>query len=226
MLNYAIDPALLAPLLPTGTELDMWNGTHYISVVGFLFLETRIMGIAIPFHRNFEEVNLRFYVRRKAGNEWRRGVVFIREIVPRAAIAFTARTLYNEPYLALPMEHQLEIRNGVVKKAQYSWGFKGERHSMSVTTRGNPGPLREGSEAEFITEHYWGYNRQRNGTTLEYQVDHPRWRVDEAVESRLECNAVGLYGAQFGELLRGAPSSAFVAAGSEVAVYRGIKVTP
>ena len=66
MLNYEVPPEALAPLVPAGTELDSWQGKTFVSVVGFLFLDTRVLGIAIPGHRDFEEVNLRFYVRRKA----------------------------------------------------------------------------------------------------------------------------------------------------------------
>src|SRR3954468_20670393 len=109
MLNYQVDPAILHPHLPRGTELDIWNGRHYISLVGFRFLNTRVLGVPIPFHRNFEEVNLRFYVRRKGPEGWRRGVVFIAEIVPRFAIAAVARLFYNENYVALPTRHKLDL---------------------------------------------------------------------------------------------------------------------
>src|SRR5260370_5549294 len=108
MLNYLGEPRVLAPLVPAGTELDQWNGATFLSVVGFMFLDTRLFGIPIPFHRNFEEVNLRFYVRRKSPEGWRRGVVFVKELVPRMAVAWAARALYNEKYKAVPMSHRVE----------------------------------------------------------------------------------------------------------------------
>jgi hypothetical protein len=108
MLNYVVDPRLLAPLVPPATEIDFENGETFLSVVGFLFLDTRLLGLPIPLHRDFEEVNLRFYVRRKSADTWRRGVVFIRELVPRRAIALIARTCYGENYIALPMKHDIE----------------------------------------------------------------------------------------------------------------------
>src|SRR4026208_556537 len=83
MLSFEIDPRVLSPLVPAGTELDEWQGRTFASLVGFLFLDTRVFGLAVPFHRNFEEVNLRFYVRRMASDGLRRGVVFVKEIVPR-----------------------------------------------------------------------------------------------------------------------------------------------
>src|SRR5581483_11035238 len=108
MLNYEIDPAVLRAFVPNGTELDSWNGKAYVSMVGFMFLKTRVRRFAIPFHQNFEEINLRFYVRRKGPDGWRRGVVFIKEIVPRFAIALIARMFYNENYVALAMRNILE----------------------------------------------------------------------------------------------------------------------
>jgi uncharacterized protein YqjF (DUF2071 family) len=225
MLNYEIEPSVLASCIPSGTELDLWNGKVLVSVVGFLFLKTRVFGISVPFHRDFEEVNLRIYVRRKADDGWRRGVVFIKEIVPRAAIALTARKLYNEPYIALPMAHRIEEERSAVKSAEYSWRFSGRQNSLKLTTRGEAQPLTEGSEAEFITEHHWGYNAQQDGSTLEYQVEHPRWRVYDVADAKLDCDAAGLYGEQFSDSLNRNPSSAFLAEGSAVTVYQGAQLT-
>jgi uncharacterized protein YqjF (DUF2071 family) len=227
MLNYEIAPAILAPYVPAGTELDFWRGKSFVSVVGFLFQQTRVRGIPIPFHCNFEEVNLRFYVRCKTSAGWRRGVVFIRELVPRRAIAWTARIVYNEPYLALPMSHHIATASAQpaeIKSATYGWRFRGEENFMKLTTRGDAQPLRGNSEAEFITEHYWGYTAQRDGSTLEYQVEHPRWRVWEAQTAELQCNIAGLYGAKFSSALKAAPASAFLAEGSPVKVYQGVRL--
>src|SRR5439155_1075706 len=108
MLNFVVDPKIVAPLVPPGTEIDFENGETFLSMVGFLFLDTRLLGLPIPLHRDFEEVNLRFYVRKKSADTWRRGVVFVRELVPRRAIALVARAFYGEKYLALPMKHEIE----------------------------------------------------------------------------------------------------------------------
>ena len=221
MLNFEIEPRVLLPFVPPATELDWWNGKLLVSMVGFLFLHTRVFGIPIPFHRNFEEVNLRFYVRYKAEAGWRRGVVFIKEIVPRAAIALTARKLYNEPYIALSMSHRIEADASLVRSAEYSWESAGRTNRLKLTTCGEPRPLGEGTEAEFITEHYWGYNAQKEGSTLEYRVEHPRWRYYEVSDARLDCDVGGLYGQQFVDSLNRKPSSAFLAEGSAVTVYQG-----
>lgn len=109
MMNYVVDPALLQDYLPHHTELDLWHNQCYVSLIGFMFLDTRMKGFRIPFHINFEEVNLRFYVRYRSKNEWKRGVVFIKEIVPRRALSFVANWLYKENYVALKMKHEWHI---------------------------------------------------------------------------------------------------------------------
>lgn len=225
MLNYEIEPSVLLPFIPAGTELDSWNGRTFVSMVGFMFLKARVRGFPIPFHQNFEEVNLRFYVRRKASERWRRGVVFIKELVPRAAIAFIARRVYNENYVALPMSHRIEqIQHNVIHSVVYAWRFEGRDNLMRVETRGTAQPLTDGSLQEFITEHYWGYASQRDGSTMEYRVEHPRWKVWDALTARLKCDVAGLYGENFRDYLGRSPASAFLADGSEVTVNRGNKL--
>jgi uncharacterized protein YqjF (DUF2071 family) len=221
LLNYPCPPELLEPLVPAGTTLDSWQGKTVISLVGFLFADTRVRSWSIPFHRTFEEVNLRFYVRRTAPDgATRRAVVFIRELVPRPAIAVVARWLYNEPYLAVPMSHRIDLTPERGGSVEYRWRYHGADFALRAQTQGPARALQPGSEAEFITEHYWGYTRQRDGGTLEYQVEHRRWEVWET-RARFEGPGVDLYGPEFGAILAGPPQSAFVVVGSEVRVYLG-----
>ena len=227
MLNYAVEPSLLEPLVPRGTMLDAWRGVTYVSLVGFLFADTRLLGIPIPWHRTFEEVNLRFYVRRHVGDEVRRGVTFVREIVPRLAIATTARVVYNEPYVALPMRHTFGPRrnDGVPALVDYGWRSAGDWCTLSAEPVGDGRPAPEGSHEEFITEHYWGYTRQRDGSTVEYRVEHPRWRVWNVERAVVSGDVSELYGPVLATILRAPPSSAFLADGSPVVVHppmRGI----
>jgi uncharacterized protein YqjF (DUF2071 family) len=229
MLNYAIAPDLLKPHLPRDVELDEWNATTCVSMVGFRFLKTRVLGIPLPGHVNFDEVNLRFYVRRKTPAGWRRGVVFIREIVPRRLIAAVARVLYNEPYLALPMRHKLEIENGALRsnsRVEYEWRFRGEWNSLGATITGTAQPLVEGSEEQFITEHFWGYTAMRHGATQEYRVEHPSWNVWRAENASFRCDVASLYGEPFAKALNAPPRSAFVAEGSAITVGTGNRLEP
>jgi uncharacterized protein YqjF (DUF2071 family) len=223
MLNYEVDPSLLSRFTPAGTELDCWNGKAFVSLVGFRFLRTRVCGIPIPFHCNFDEVNLRFYVRRSRGGEIRRGVVFIKEIVPRWAIAAVAQSFYNEKYIALPMRHKIATDESGLR-VEYGWRCGSEWSRISISGASEPELPKPGSEAEFITEHFWGYSSLADSATAEYRVAHPSWRVWNAREAKFEGNATELYGPELASVVAGAPASAFLAEGSEVTVFRGQKI--
>ena len=225
MVNYEVDPGVLRPLVPAGVELDEWEGKTLASVVGFEFLRTRILGVGIPGHRDFHEVNLRFYVRRKVGGEWRRGVVFVKELVPRRAIAWVARCMYGERYAALRMRgdtwrgrHELNGEEWT-RFIRYWWRVASRWEGVYAEAKGEPRVAEEGSQAAFITDHLYGYSVCR-GVTLEYVVEHPPWRVWDACEVRLDCDLGRLYGESVGGAL-GEPCSAFVAEGSAVVVRWG-----
>lgn len=227
MINYQVDPQILQPFVPAGTELDSWDGKTFVSMVGFLFLNTKVLGLPIPFHTDFEEVNLRFYVRRKGPEGWRRGVVFVKELVPKTAIAAVARSVYNEKYDALPMRHTLERSAAICNPyimAEYGWQVNKNWNYLRVKTAGTVQPITDGSEEEFIAEHYWGYSSQPDGGCVEYQVEHPRWQIWQVSESELFCDVALLYGPQFVEPLGASASSAFLAEGSLVAVRRGVRI--
>lgn len=241
MLNYAVDPALLEPIVPRGTRLDMHDGQCWVSVVAFLFLDTKVLGVPVPGHRDFEELNLRFYVRRDVpdidrGQPLRRGVAFVKEVVPRFAIATVARMLYNENYVALPMSHTVARRPGagdvgddleVGDRVHIGFRQRGttpEWGEVAATVAAAPRAVAVGSHEEFIAEHYWGYARQRGGGTVEYEVHHPAWRVHDVEDVVLTGDMVALYGAELGACLQRAPDSAFLAQGSEVRVDGGVGV--
>jgi len=216
MLNYVVDPHLLHPLVPSGTELDFFANRAYISLVGFRFLDTKVLGIPIPFHRDFDEVNLRFYVRRIVAGEVRRGVVFIREVVPKRAIAAVARWVYNENYVALPMSHQV-----TPQRVSYGWGADCK---IELVPTGEAGLAAEGSEEQFIAEHYWGYTTQRAGGSIEYKVTHEPWRIRRGDSARFVGDTASLYGKEFARIIARTPDSAFLAEGSPIQVMRGSRI--
>ena len=225
MLNYEVAPRVLLPLLPSGTELDSWNHKAFISLVGFRFLKTKLLSLfSIPLHTNFEEVNLRFYVRRQEGNEVRRGVAFLRELVPRRAIAFVARTFYHEKYTALPMAHDIRALPNNGLRAEYRWRSAKAWNSISLETDGDLALPAPDSIEQFITEHYWGYAAQPGGGCVEYHVLHPPWRVRQARQSAFNGDAEDLYGKEIATVLRGKPHSVFLAEGSAISVLRGRKL--
>ena len=215
--NYEVDQSVLTPYLPFKTELDLWNNTCYVSLVGFCFVKTKMLGMAIPFHRNFEEVNLRFYVRYKDADIWKRGVVFIKEIVPKPAITFVANTLYNEHYVTRKMKHQWEEKDGNLLTS-YSWKERGEWQRFRVATAIASEAIPKGSETEFITEHYWGYSKQSESKTTEYEVTHPKWEAYAVKDFDIHVDFGKVYGSDFEMLNTAKPKSVMLAEGSEITV--------
>jgi uncharacterized protein YqjF (DUF2071 family) len=226
MAQYAIDPVLLAPWLPGGVELDLYQNTCYVSLVGFLFDRVRLKGLPIPFHTRFEEVNLRFYVRRiEPDGTQRRGVVFISEFVPRAAITLIANTLYEEPYATLPTRYSI-LNSPQSLAVQYGWKHRGTWHSLAVQAVPQAQPIAPNSVEEFITEHYWGFTKRSNGSTSQYDVHHPRWQVYPILKHSISANFGSLYGPTFAHLDAAHPANILLAEGSAVSVGNGSRIPP
>jgi hypothetical protein len=225
LVNYEAPAGLLAPLVPRGTELDAHRGRVFVSLVGFRFLDTRVLGCRAPGHVDFDEINLRFYVRREVDGELRRAVTFVKEVVPRRLIAAVARAAYNEPYVALPTESEVQTADADAStRARYAWTSAAGSHHIAVVARGVlrlPAP--ESDEA-FITEHYWGYTRQRSGGTIEYRVEHPTWQLRTAASVDVAGDMAAFYGPAFGEVLAARPVSAYLAEGSAVTVSRPVAI--
>jgi uncharacterized protein YqjF (DUF2071 family) len=225
MFNYEITPDVLTPFVPRGTRLDLREERALVSVVGFRFAHTRVVAVPIPFHRNLDEVNLRFYVRRELPDgQVRRGVVFIRELVPKPLIAWTARALYNEPYRALTMRSETPRTPAEVPGLiRYAWRRRtsaGETwEQIAARASGDASVPVLGTEAQFITEHYWGYTRRRDGATVEYEVRRPSWRVWAGEDADLRAEIATLDGPRFVDSLAGPPRSAFIAERSAVSVH-------
>jgi uncharacterized protein YqjF (DUF2071 family) len=229
MMNFEIDPRVLAPLVPCGTEVDLWQGTTLVSLVGFEFRDARLLALSIPFHRNFVEVNLRFYVRRRTPDGWRRGVVFVKELVPRRAVAWTARRFYGENFSVARMGHRIEPSANSDEPplgATYEWTFAGGAYRLDVSGDDRACVAADGSEAQFVVEHYWGYSGGVDSRpTFEYQVEHAPWRVRQASEARFSGDVARLYGPQFVDSLSAQPASAWLVDGSAVNVYRGTRLS-
>jgi hypothetical protein len=223
MVNFAVDPQVLEPLVPAGTVLDFFQGQTFVTIVGFQWRKTRLLNLPIPFHQDFPEVNLRFYIRRHAADGWRRGVVFIKEVVPRTAVAVVARWIYNEHFVRRPMTSHVRLphfpdnRPG---RVEYAWKHGRVTNRLSANLWGKPSPPCSATLDEFIAEHYWGYTVQRDGATLEYRVEHPPWQVWRTSEVEYTGDAAAFYGSRYAKTFAAKPVSTFVADGSPVNVYR------
>lgn len=221
MINYEVNPEILQPYLPNGVELDFFEGKCYISVVGFMFLNTKLLGLKVPYHIDFEEVNLRFYVKRKVGGKCKRGVVFIKEIVPKPALTFVANTIYKEHYQTLPMKHHWQINKDDLH-VTYQWKTKKKWNTISVETLAKSKPIAPNSVIEFIAEHYWGYSKINDKRTTEYEVTHPIWEFYPTKNFTVDVDFETNYGKNFSFLKEKQPNSVMLLEGSEITVENKI----
>lgn len=219
MAHYRVEQSLLVRFVPRGTELDEWSGRAYVTLVAFRFLRTRVLGVGVPGHRNFDEINLRLYVRREVDGEIRRGVVFIKDIVGVPGVALAARLTYNENYEVYLTRSKVPRESGAVPdRLRYEWRSRAGWNRLAMVAGDGPFVATPGSEEHFLTDRPWGYTRQRDGGTIEYRVDHPPWRLWRGAEVETQVHATELYGAEFEPVLRAAPDLTILAEGSPVAI--------
>ncbi len=213
LFNFAVPDEMLLPHLPTGVELDRYQGSAYVSLVAFDFLKTKVLGVSWPGHTNFAEINLRFYVRHNGV----RGVVFIREIVPQYLTAWMARLLYNEPYVTAPIESTCSRdRDQINKEYNLAWH---DKQVMTVVAKPDPFMPDASSREHFFKEHEWGFGSSRFGTTTVYRVEHPCWRIFPIVSAHLAFDFAAVYGPKWAKLSERTADSVVFAEGSVIQVF-------
>ena len=217
MANYEVSPDLLKPYLPQGVELDFHENKTFVSLVGFMFKKTSLFNIPIPFLGTFEEINLRFYVKRVEGDRIKRGVVFINETVPYKSVAWVANKLYKEHYIAIPTKNEIEI-NSDSKKIRYQWKINKKWNHIAVNSTKEGKSMLDGSVEEFIFEHYYGYTKINNKLSQEYKVNHPSWQVNTLHNYSIHCDFKSMYGNNFSFLSNHQPHSVVLAEGSPVTI--------
>ncbi len=218
MANYEVPHKILDDLIPAGTELDFFEGKTYVSLIGFMFMNTRILGFSVPYHINFEEVNLRFYLKYSDGGEIKRGVSFVRELVPKPAITLVANKIYNEKYQAVKMKHFHHEGDNELSTG-YQWKQANTWYKLECNTEKKSHPMRVGSMEEFIAEHYWGFTKVNKNKTTAYEVYHPRWEIFPVNNYLIECDFDICFGKKFAFLNEREPSSVFMARGSEIKIF-------
>jgi hypothetical protein len=212
--QYAVPEATVRPYLPPGVEPDQFEGRCFVSLVGFQFLNTKVVGVGWPTFRHFPEWNLRIYVR----HEGRRGVVFVREFVPQRLVAWVARVIYNEPYRRARLTMAVDD-TPATRTAHYTVDFGGRVHEMRAT--GSKPAVRPAPDCleHFFKEHSWGYGRTRRGKLIRYEVSHPVWDIYPVTDHHIDVDWAALYGPEWGGMTGRAPDSVVLAAGSDIAVF-------
>jgi|GEM_PF-1043316 len=216
--SYEVPKEALQPYLPEGVELDSWNGKHYMSLVALQCQDIKGLGFKVPGGGDFEQVNLRFYTKRETPEGEKKGVVFIKQVVPSEVVAFAGKSLVNEAMITAPMSHQVP-EGSAEGEVSYKWYVDGKISEMSARRAGQARPLVEGSQEEFLLENYTGFSVQRDGQTIEYDVEHPPWKTYQAAEPVVNVDAEGLYGKDLARYLSGPPSSVIIVDGSKTAVH-------
>ncbi len=219
MANYEIAPELLLPFLPKGLTLDFYEGKAFVSLVGFMFKNTKLFNISIPWFGSFEEINLRFYVKRvETDGKIKRGVVFINETIPYPIVAWMANKLYKEHYTVVPTKHRIE-KNGQNKLVQFDWKLGPKWNSIQVQCEIQSNPMTANSFEQFIFEHYYGYTKIDAQNTEEYQLQHPSWMIHKVLDYSIDCDFKTMYGNSFSVLNHTKPTEVFIAKGSDVAIF-------
>ena len=216
MANYEVNPSILKPYVPKGVELDFYKYKTYVSLVGFMFKKTSLFGLPIPFFGSFEEINLRFYVRKIEGKKIKKGVVFINETVPFKIVARLANKLYKEHYISIPTKSTIDI--GTLKNIKYEWKMKDKWNSISVHSEINKHKIEPSSMEEFIFERYFGFTKLSSNNTQEYRIHHPKWMTNKILNNSIDCDFGMMYGNAFSNLNNQVPSSIIMAEGSQVNV--------
>ena len=221
--TWAVHPSLLAPMVPARAILDLWNGDALLSLVGMRAVNVRVSGLPVPLHQDFDQISMRFCVRREVAGETRRGLVFVKQIVPSASMTLVDRLLYHANYVNAPTRHDIEP--GEQGWTSYEW-LVGERwNRFSAVRAGAAVAPAEQSIEEFISHRPWAYSRQADGSTLESCAEHPRWEVWPAQEMLLDCDVAPLFGVEYVPVFASQPIATFVAVGSTVALNTPRRVT-
>lgn len=211
-ITFPCPPERLLPYLPPGATIDTLDGSPRVSLVAFAFSRTRVLRVPVPGHIRFPEINLRFYVRYRG----QRAVVFIRELVPRRAIATIARLRYNEPYVRVPMTWGRELEAGSLRV----WHRFAKGSSIDVTAAATGTLPAPGSPGHWLTDHALGIGRRRNGAAVLYHVAHPTWALHEIAAVALDVDFAAIYGPSWAWLADTEPSHVSLATGSAVTVSR------
>ncbi len=211
--SYAVPEPLLRPLLPPGMDLDFQDGKCFASLVGFQFLDTRVLGVSWPAHRDFAEWNLRFYVRRGPV----RGVVFVREFVPKPIVAVVARLIYNEPYRVARITGAIKSEPPTVT-VSYTLRRGSRSHSLWVAADPESRPIQPGSREDFFLNQSWGFGTSRRGRRLQYEVVHPPWEIFPIRESVIDVSWGEMYGPEWSVMEGVQPVCVALAKGSPVSV--------
>ena len=227
LLSYAVPDRLLLPRIAP-FDLDYWDGQAYVSVVGFHFGKTRILGVPpgplLPNVANFAQWNLRTYVRRKVNEvgsshakQAAGGIVFLKEFVPSPMVTGLVRTLYNENYVTAPLSLTLQSEGNTLDVC-YSLEVGGRKHTIAAKSVLAPSKLKAGSADEFFIERYWGSPGAYGNKVISFQIAHAPWNTYDISSCDVDADFGLLYGKDWEFLNNRKPDYAAWCDGSSVGI--------
>lgn len=207
-LHWAVDPALVAPLLPAGARPDEFDGASHVGLIAFRMRRIGLLGApGLPYLGSFAETNVRLY---SVDEQGRRGVVFRSLEAERLLPVLAARWVARLPYLWSRMRVE---RNGdlVTYRSSRRWpGPRGAGGTIAVRVGARltgPHPL-----ALFLTSR-WGLHQTTFGHLAYWPNEHPAWPLHDAELLGLTDDLVAVAGLPS---VGGAPDSVLFSPGVDV----------
>jgi uncharacterized protein YqjF (DUF2071 family) len=174
-LHWAVDPGVVAPLLPAGTRPDVHEGRSYVGLIPFRMRRIGVLGSpGLPYVGSFLETNVRLY---SVDRQGRRAVVFRSLEADRLLPVLAARWIAGLPYVWSRMRI---ARDGdrITYTSRRRWPGPAGAHSRIEIRVGDrlddPGPL-----ASFLTAR-WGLHQRAGGRTAFWPNEHPAWPLHAA----------------------------------------------
>ncbi|AXT85746.1 hypothetical protein C6I20_11470 [Aeromicrobium sp. A1-2] len=188
-IHWAVEPAMVAPLLPLGTRPDVLDGVTYVGLIPFEMRRAGFgLGPAVPFFGDFAETNVRLYT---VDDQGRHGVVFRSLETSRLLVTLGARFAFGTPYTWARMRITQE-GDRIDYTTRRRWpGPRGAGGHVSATI-GDP-IAHPSAVEEFVTARF-GLHTRWAGRTLWIPNHHAPWPLRSATVETLEDTLVAAAG--------------------------------
>lgn len=165
-LHWRVDPDVVAPLLPPGTEPDLVDGTTWIGVVGLRMTDLRVGPVPYP---SFLELNIRLY---SCGTSGQRAVVFRAMEASEPVFAAASRSSTRLPYTwaAMRFTHAGRRIGFATRRRLPRPSGTGLRFEVEYDAAPH-----EPSATEAALTARWSLHQRWYGPTLRWPVTHPAW---------------------------------------------------
>ena len=227
VINFEIDPKLLRNFIPPKTELDFFNETSFVTLMARACKNVKPYGWPIVFAKSIDQILLRFYVKRKVGDTWRRGVCLIRDYLPKRKASFFLNWMFKHSFTQVPIKRtSSNFESGLptqLPTVEYQWTTGDYVNHIKVNARSQMRQQEQETKESFVLDHHYGYT-VKEGKTYEYYVEYSPWAMWDAQSGSFDCDTENVFGRPFVRALKQRPASVFLARGSDVIIYRPTEI--